>query len=69
MFGTRGILAAHGSGSSESTIEAASTQCNGADLFPFTAKIMLDARLLNRPSTIVQQLFNSRVLDVLEGGL
>jgi hypothetical protein len=56
--GNRGILAAHGIRSSESRIEAASTQCNGGDLLPFTAKINLGWHVLNRASTIVQQLFN-----------
>jgi hypothetical protein len=58
MCWNRGILAARGIGSSESRIEGASTQCNVGDLLPFTAKINLGARLLNRASTIVQQLFN-----------
>jgi len=68
MSGTRGILAAGGSGSSESRIEAASTQCNGTDLLPFTAKINLVSRVLNRASTIVQQLFNNGVLDLSDSG-
>jgi hypothetical protein len=58
MSWNRRILAARAIGSSESRIEGASTQCNGAELLPFTAKKHFAARLLNRASTIVQQLFN-----------
>jgi hypothetical protein len=54
----RGILAAHRIGSSESRIEGASTQCNGGDLLLFAAKKNCGSRVLNRASTIVQQLFN-----------
>ena len=56
--GNRGILTAGGIRSSESRIEGASTQCNGADLLPFAAKKNLDSRVLNRASTTLQQLFN-----------
>jgi hypothetical protein len=65
----RGILAARPNRSSESSIEGASTQCNGADFLPFAAKKNLRASVLNRASTIDQQLFNSGVLDAPESRL
>jgi len=63
MLGTRGILAARRNGSSESRTETASRQCNRGDFLPFAAKINLPPEFLNRRSTIVQQDFNSTVLD------